>query len=292
MPPAENAAPRIGAVVVTFFPETSELGNLLDALHDEVDLVVVVDNTDDPAAQLRSIVSLPKSVHLVTPGENIGIAAAQNRGVDWCRREGARWIVEFDQDSTIEPGFVARLRASFEAESGRLNLAAMGPRPVDRDTGETLGDVPADGAPLMVPTTLSSGLLVSMEAIDTVGDKDEGLFIDLVDWEWCFRARSKGFAVMIDPDIVITHRLGLRHTNVMGLSIGTPQAHRHYYAFRNFLLLVRRPYVPVSWKLKYALINLGKLVLYPLFMAEGGARLAAMLAGIRDGVRGRSGRRA
>jgi rhamnosyltransferase len=38
---------------------------------------------------------------------------------------------------------------------------------------------------------LSSGFFYSREVIEKIGLKNEDLFIDLVDWEWCWRARSK-----------------------------------------------------------------------------------------------------
>jgi rhamnosyltransferase len=64
---------------------------------------------------------------------------------------------------------------------------------------------------------------------------------------------------------------------------------RYYYAFRNTLLLLGRPYVPVKW----SVLQLERLVV--LFLIYGlpslgrSGDLGMMLKGLRDGLRGVTG---
>jgi len=37
---------------------------------------------------------------------------------------------------------------------------------------------------------------------------NEDLFIDWVDFEWCWRARKKGYKIIGNANVVITHQLG------------------------------------------------------------------------------------
>jgi rhamnosyltransferase len=64
---------------------------------------------------------------------------------------------------------------------------------------------------------------------------------------------------------------------------------RHYYYFRNALLLYRRPYIPVIWKLR----DLGMLVLKAGFFASVPrprlVRLRMIALGLYDGLFGHSG---
>ena len=51
-------------------------------------------------------------------------------------------------------------------------------------------------------------------------------------------------------------------------------------------------HVPLGWKLKYLTINKLKFFFYPIFMSEGRERFGHMVAGIVDGLAGRTGKRA
>ncbi len=279
----------VAAVVVSYNPVVDELAAFIDELDKQFSTVIVVDNSDDPDIKATLLQRFSDGPCVLVPlSSNQGVGMAQNRGIETAFSAGADFVVTFDQDSRIGEGYVRTLLDAFVHASLEHTVAAVGPRPVDAATGENYVNV-SEGATRKVSTLMSSGMLISKMAYEMVGPMDTSLFIDLVDWEWCFRARKKGFVVMLEPSVVLFHRLGESHTSTVIGAIGEPLPFRHYYAFRNYLLLVRMGYVPLLWKLKYLVINLGKLTLYPLFMSEGLLRLRYMLAGIRDGLQGRRG---
>lgn len=291
--PEDNRSVKVAALIVCYDPEPLSFVEFIQSLTDQFALLVVVDNSEDITIKRSLEDLLPENdqMRILFLDHNIGIGAAQNAGSQICLEEGCDYIVELDQDSRLESDYVEGLRSGFYEAMSSNRLAALGPVALDRDTGEPYESTVSATRPFTVNTTLSSGLMVSSEALQLIGAKDESLFIDLVDWEWMFRARNKGFKIMIDPRVKLTHKLGENHTHVAGLArVGTPQPFRHYYAFRNYLLLCHRGYVPLGWKLKYLIINLLKLICYPLVMGEGKTRLRYMLRGIRDGLAGKSGR--
>ena len=46
---------------------------------------------------------------LIAPRENLGVAAAQNQGIEWAKQQGATHVLLLDQDSLPHPDMVARL---------------------------------------------------------------------------------------------------------------------------------------------------------------------------------------
>jgi rhamnosyltransferase len=66
---------------------------------------------------------------------------------------------------------------------------------------------------------------------------------------------------------------------------------RHYYQFRNSVYLFLRSSYPLRWKAAEAKRKLGMLVVFGLLLPDRAAHLKMMFRGIRDGLRGRMGRR-
>ena len=121
--------------------------------------------------------------------------------------------------------------------------------------------------------------------------KHASLFIDAVDFEYCWRLKTKGFLTVRDNDILLGHRVGDGKKQIVGkIDARVPSPIRHYYHIRNLFLLIPRGYVPLYWKLS----NLGKLaiklVIYPFIFDDGKVRFSYMVRGIKDGLLRKYGR--
>lgn len=122
-----------------------------------------------------------------------------------------------------------------------------------------------------------------------VGRMDDSLFIDFVDTEWCIRARSRGYRVVGIPWVKMQHELGEEPIRALGRSYPMHSPVRHYYLFRNAVALLKRSYVPWTWK-STELVKLPvRLVIYALFAPDARAHLTMALRGIRHGWVGRMG---
>ncbi|MFP3686179.1 hypothetical protein SB847_20980, partial [Bacillus sp. SIMBA_026] len=89
---------------------------------------------------------------------------------------------------------------------------------------------------------------INLEAWSNIGPMDDALFIDFVDLEWCVRARKHGYAVLGAPALRLAHSLGGEPVRVFGRAYPGHGAVRHYYQFRNAIALMKRGYMPWSWK--------------------------------------------
>lgn len=265
--------------------------------------LVVVDNGSsfDLAAALAG-----RPVSVLSLGDNFGVASGFNRGIEWAQRQGFELFLLLDQDSIPRPDMVSRLH---NALAGRIakgeTVAAVGPATEDPTSGRRSGfarmgpfrfiyESGHGGGEVAADFLISSGSLIPVQALRAIGMMDERLFVDLVDTEWFLRGRAAGWRAYGVPSAVLLHGIGERTEaiRIAGRSVASLHVHdplRHYYIFRNSMIISRRPYVPRRWVLNN-LVQLLGMIIY--FGARGPARLQhirMMIHGLCHGWQGVEG---
>lgn len=294
--------PAIAAVVSLFNPSDDVLENAA-ALLRQVDQVVVVDDgsTQNPAAILERLAEMGCLVERLS--ENSGIAAALNAGISKAleNEQGKPgFILTMDQDSLLDDGYVsALLTGAAEAERAGVPTGMIAPasvRGLPTRRSSVVNGIQLGGEPIQ------SGLLVPVPVLEKLGLLQSDLFIDGVDSEYYLRCLSAGLHSVIARDAVLDHALGnMTQASVFGrpISIGgrplevrTAAIWRYYYIFRNRILLVRKyGRQHFFWALKGMLADYRHLAIVVAFAPDRIKRLRSALAGIADGLAGRSGRR-
>lgn len=287
------------AVVVTYQPALKVLEQLLDALVAQVTSVVVVDNGSHSDLAAWNIERNAGAVELLRLGENRGIAAAQNIGIQWARDRGARFVLLMDQDSIPAPDMVEKLVSTISEQS---SPAAAGPRyrderqdnppPFIRVHGLRLERCACATEKSVVPVDylIASGCLIPMSVLDKVGAMRDDLFIDYVDIEWGLRARHHGFQSYGVCPAHMQHSLGDHPIKFLGKSIPLHSPLRHYYHFRNAVLLYKEPWVSFNWKLVDGWRLCLKYVFYSLFATPRMAHWCMMTLGVWHGLMGKTGK--
>lgn len=225
------------AIVVTFHPDDDVVQNLR-ALVAEAGLVVVADNGSSPA-ELAAIEAMAGAgqLTLIKLGRNAGLGTALNAGLREVRARGARWVCLFDQDSRVAPGFVEAI-TNFAEDAGK---ALVVPRYIDRATQEEIPLLRIDEGP--VEAIMTSGMTLSLTAVEQIGLFDEGYFIDCTDYEYSTRARQKGYQLLQCEQATLFHAPAKRKKKViLGRTICTvsnysPQ--RRYYIARNSMYILQ-----------------------------------------------------
>jgi rhamnosyltransferase len=295
---------KVCAVVVSFFPDIAILRRLMIATVPQVEAVVVVDNGTSDSA-FDTFCSQPESekVAIIRQPCNVGLAAAFNIGIEWARKRSFSHVLLLDQDSEPKEGMVENLAMALSVRSCGRRIAAAGPRfhdtqedryapfvrigfPFNRRiycTGKT-GLVDCD-------FLISSGVLIPLSVLDDVGGMDEGLFIDNVDLEWSFRARSRGYSLVGVEAASMNHRLGQSRCRMPFFPEPIVVHHpiRLYYIMRNRLLLYRLSHVPAVWIAQDIPRIAMKFLLFFLLIRPRFQNLLFMLKGLRDGLFGRRG---
>lgn len=132
---------------------------------------------------------------------------------------------------------------------------------------------------------------MSVKLSTELGGFDETLFIDHVDTEWSFRVKHAGYELIGIPSIRFMHRMGERSLRfwLLGWRLWPYRSPlRHFYLFRNATRLLKRGYVPLTWKV-WAIVKLTATALVHLVVdRERGPQLRAMMRGVGCGLKSES----
>jgi len=296
---------RVVAVVVTFNPELGILKDSINELQKQTCDVVVIDNGSDNARKLADLLSQYRSAQLLNQSTNLGLGAAHNLGIEHARSLAADFVLIMDQDSLPLDGMVNELVQVHDTESKHARVSAVGTTYLNSYNGTKSFFVRFGGLKFQrhycrdgsqaveADFLISSGSLISLDALNEVGAMDEGLFIDHVDTEWFLRARSKGLKAFGSCKALMQHGLGenTHQVNIAGRKRNVPQhkPFRYYYIFRNSILLYKRGYASALWKWndiqRLAMI----LVMFGFLKAPRWQNLSMMLKGVAHGLQGKEG---
>src|SRR5437867_1921756 len=264
---------------------------MLDRVRSEVDRILIVDNSVDPAARdgVR-IAALEFDVELVSDGTNIGVGAALNVGMARAAERGFPWVLCLDQDTEPLPGMLETLAHAYVSHPARARVALVGSRSVDEETRTTA----SGGRPWSERAdVMTAGSLVEVEAFRAVGPFREDFFIDYVDFEYCLRLRAAGYRVIVASEPTMVHAAGRpgRH-RVLGTSLVASHhdAARRYYITRN-RVVVWRDYLRTDprFVLRDVVRFVKETLKVVLVEADRAHKLRNIARGVGDGLRRRMG---
>ncbi len=302
------------AIIVSYNPDKEILFSLLQQLSDQTDFLLVDNgsaNVSDFAADARALAAC-KGVQELP--ENLGLACALNIGLRFALENDYEFALLFDQDSALSENFVESLLQAY-AEATLLprnpvdsignntdrkssyKIAAIGPLVRNPETGRQMpfkrfdrmfyrsNCRPSPSVSLYIADFLiSSGSLLPMENIADIGFMKEDYFIDNIDLEWCFRARSLGYSLYGTEKAVLHHRIGEAANSYM-VKKGFMVQHsplRAYYSTRNRINLYSKKYAPMQWIVRDIFRFAFKTLWLVLFSSDRIAYLKSIRRGIAD----------
>jgi GT2 family glycosyltransferase len=277
----------------------------LAALRDADTEVVVVDNgsTDGSVEALRAA---HPEVHVVENGRNLGFAGGNNAGLRHAFERGGQWAVLVNNDATLAPDAIDRLRRAavehpaagmlagkvfFDEPPDRIWFAGQRFWPAFGYSGRPRGygrrDGPRYRRAYRTDRAAGAFMAVSRRVVDAVGLLDDDLFAYVEDVDWCCRARAAGFEIWFVPEALAWHRVSA--------STGGERASTHalYYGVRNTIAVSER-HLPLPRPLR----DLRRWLILAVFLFQALALserrrpfIAAVRDGYRDALAGRFGER-
>lgn len=297
---------RVLAVIVCYNPDIQVLRGLLEALADQACQSLFVDNGSSDQQAISSLLDEFDNASVHLQATNMGLGKAHNIGIDYARKHSFSDVLLLDQDSVPLKGMLENLIKAKQAKSKQA-VSAVGATYLNSDNGSESFFVKFgvlkfkrqychqrdDDGCIEADFLISSGSLISLDALDVIGNMDEGLFIDHVDTEWFLRAKHKGFKAYGVCDAVMQHGLGeaTHRVKFAGRTRNVPQhkPFRYYYIFRNSVALYLRGGISWLWRWndiqRLAMIA----VMFSVFKGPRLANAAMMWRGFCDGVRGKQG---
>ncbi len=278
---------NICAVVVSYCAQAGLLEHLR-GIAAQVGRLVVVDNGSSEfcRAQLKQL----SNVHLILNPQNEGVARALNQGVQWAVSQGFHWILTLDQDTVVDNDMVDSLCAVLQDIPDPLSVAVIGSNYMDATLNEPFLPLNENIGTswLEVKTTITSGSLISVSALHQIGPFREEFFIDFVDFEYCLRARSKGFRVVMTRKPLMIHSIGNSTMHQLPWKTTSTSNHspiRRYFMTRNQLALAKKYlWTEPRWTLSMLYRQFKATVLMCIFEKNVPLKLKFTVLGMLDGL--------
>jgi GT2 family glycosyltransferase len=293
------------ASVTTAYNSVQELVLHIEALLRQerpLQEIIVVDNASTDETSSLVAARYPH-VTLLRMAENRGTGGALAAGLAYAALEKRHdWIWMFDQDSI--PGsdalkLIADEAQRFDRESSEIGVLATLPVNPNMEVSSTpwlwrnrFVKPPAkllNGPMLYADMVITSGSMVRREVIEKIGLPRSDFFIDFVDYEYCLRARSHGYKIVVITRAKLQHEVGKART--LRFLLGRQHIwsehcpFREYYYSRNITYSVWWLYPSLSAK-GFLLLHLIRHAVSVLLMgSEKLDCLIKMVQGFWDGRR-------
>ncbi|WP_130803783.1 glycosyltransferase family 2 protein [Acinetobacter ihumii] len=289
---------NIYAVVVTFNPNISNLENLIKDVSINSINLILIDNGSDNQDDIK-ILKNNYSIDTIFLKQNLGIAAAQNIGINYCIDNNVGYIIFFDQDSTIDSNFIFHLYADYKSlvDQG-IAVGLIGPKYIDPRFNfiYSVNDVTKYGIlkkinlnemseTTSVKLLISSGSLIAVDTIKKVGLLRENYFIDCVDTEWCFRIESLGFKNFVSKNAMMYHTIGDNLVTLGPFKSPLHSPFRRYFIIRNSFYMLKESHIPVLFSFRMIFFSFYQQFLILLRVNKRSEYFKVMLKGTRDGLK-------
>lgn len=285
---------KVYSIIVCFNPDVDRLIKLCSDLIYQKSKIVLVDNSFNSC--LNDIVN--DNIELIQLGDNLGIAKAQNIGIQFAIKQNADIFVFFDQDSEIEISFLQNLIAPFSLSKALVTSPVF----YDKSQGfrfpsyrltkfgllkkviDTNGDYNVD-------VIISSGSATNRKTIELVGLMNEDYFIDFVDTEWSLRCKSKNVPIKVISNAKMIHAIGEKSIDLKIFRLFVHSPTRTYYKVRNSFLFFNNKYVPFLLGIKEIASTLVHNFIIIFIVSNKLLYINNYFGAIVDGIKGKKGKK-
>ncbi|MDF9443765.1 glycosyltransferase family 2 protein [Limosilactobacillus mucosae] len=194
---------EIACGIVSYNPDIEILKKNIAAVNNQVSKIFVVDNGSGNLKKIEKIIEQFNNVKLIINKQNKGIARALNQLSEAAIEAKYDWLLTLDQDSICPINFVNNLSNYLSIIS---NVGIVAPVIVDRNVG-VIGHNFSNKFKF-VRTCITSGALINLKVWTQINGFDEKMFIDSVDFEYCYRVRKAGFKIIQVSSARLNHSIG------------------------------------------------------------------------------------
>jgi rhamnosyltransferase len=259
----------VSAVIVTYKTPKIRIEKLLSVITPQVGNVFVIENGGSELSGIE---------YINNPQNNLAIA--QNIGIRAAISKGAEYILLLDDDSIPNPKMVSDLLenirdydiigASLRSYSAiRQPFSTSAIRPTRNDSIRDCFWL------------ISSGSLIKKQVFEKIGFMDEAMNIDMVDMDFCTRAKLEGFKIG-KAKTEMEHQEGELKSSVFG-NYKSYNRERYFIRARNKRLYIHRYFLKYPLQSAYVALSIFKELLKILLLENGKKeKLHSYLNGLRQ----------
>ena len=241
------------ALVTVYNPNRNVVNNL-KLLSEQVERVILCDNS--VYDNLEMFAEVKNSVY-TTQYENLGLTGAFNSVL---KDSVYGWkdddiIVFFDQDSRIDDGYIEALYSEYQRiEKEEKNLGCLGPIFYNTSNGKvekSRKKKMITSSTYSVSNMITSSLMTRYKNLKKIGFWYEELFLDMADWDLCWRMQAAGMDCCMTEKVILRHSIGEGKKNIGPFELRVGQPLREYYQTRDCIKLLLKMYTPLRYKIRF-----------------------------------------
>lgn len=253
---------RVISIITLYNPKTENYNNI-ERIRRQSDIIVICDNSEGTDEKVYLDDDRMIVFHF---GRNLGLSKAFNSVlkshiIEW---KDSDFIMFFDQDSIIEDGHIQKMVDSYIYinEKG-YKVACIGPVFFNKARNKIESpkrNKRVSDSIIVVDSIITSSMLTQYKKLKNVGFWNENIFLDMADWDLCWRFNSYGYLCCMTNSVVLTHMVGEGDKKCIIFNIRNPKPIREYYETRDCLYLFKEKYTPFRYKFRF----IGMITLRPL----------------------------
>lgn len=228
---------KVVAGIITYNPNLNRLLENVEAIYPQVDSLIIVDNGSSNCNDIENLLESKNSVCCVFNSENRGVAKALNIMAEKAIEMGAEWLLTLDQDSVV----AGNMMAEYTQYTSDSTIGIITCRYVDRNTEDISHFTPQENS--FIPRCITSGTYMNLNVWEQVGGFYEPLFIDQVDFDYCYTVREKGYKILQIGSTYLLHEIGKSKGVYLFGNYHIAFNHsplRYYYMIRNMIVVAKR----------------------------------------------------
>ena len=239
-------------------------------------------------------------VKLIRNGQNLGFSGGNNVGIKKALEMEAEWVLLLNNDTWVEPGFIASIKAILAQKQGIVGVpldegehtAYAGKvqwlKPTLRHVYSIKYLVSSMDTKYKIQNTkyyvIGGGMLIHKNVFEKIGLLNEKYFLYFEDADFCVRARKANIPISIADNVMIHHNV-----SATTKKLGAPLLLRYHY--RNALYFNLKN---GSWYIKLLVWPWSWVVLLKqaikIMMNHKKEQSLAILSGVLDFYKNRMGR--
>ncbi len=165
-----------------------------------------------------------RPIAIIQTGSNFGFAGGNNVGLKYAMAVGADFFLLLNNDTVVEPTFLthliepAQMYPNVGLVGGRIqyydkgirNRVWFGPARLSLIKGIATADCKGNGQFESGEVTFITGcmMLISREVVENVGYLSDAYFMNVEDWEYCYRVQQFGYKLHYSDKALIYHKVG------------------------------------------------------------------------------------
>lgn len=207
---------KLAAVVVWFNPDQNCVENIKSYIS-LVDKIYIIDNSSKNNQFLIEKVSNSEKIKYIANNENLGIAYALNIGCKMAVNSDFEWVMTMDQDSFWTENELKKYIFLIETKESDIvsfspnckisKKAAIMLQIYHKIRNKKVNDECVSKEKLC-DMVITSGNILKLKVWQEVNGFNNSLFIDEVDYDFCFKIREHGYKILKINEVNMEHSLG------------------------------------------------------------------------------------